>query len=256
LCRKSNVFRTSPQITRRYRAERLDIQPRITVYDAPLCSYFDWDESLPGTRQLASRKSPPTAGDKPRVFCRHTKCRAKLPEPADNPRRAFCTRGCHSAFYRSRCIVCEEPIERQTERQRICGRSRCRAELRRFPHLFVFPVKMGRGSRNGFNRARNAHSTGFKTALLPGATRRIYGPRRVIAAECFARNWQQVVSSDGVPIEVARLRPRALQDSSGRAAQPHTSAQSRIAAAIGRACRTRRHPAPAVTIAYGVGVAV
>ena len=64
-----------------------------------------------------------------RRFCRHPKCRSKLKTPVENPREAFCARGCHSAFYRKRCLVCEEPMERKTENQLICGKRRCRNAL-------------------------------------------------------------------------------------------------------------------------------
>ena len=50
-------------------------------------------------------------------YCRNPKCRSKLPEPVANEREAFCARGCHSGFYRKRCLVCEAPMERRTERQ-------------------------------------------------------------------------------------------------------------------------------------------
>ena len=52
-----------------------------------------------------------------RHYCRHPKCRSKLQTPVENHREAFCARGCHSAFYRHRCLVCERLMERKTERQ-------------------------------------------------------------------------------------------------------------------------------------------
>src|SRR5262245_20868577 len=65
--------------------------------------------------------------------CRY--CRTKLSEPTDNPHRAFCTRGCHSSFYRSRCLVCEGPI--QNEAQKFgSGHKVCAAEYRRFPGAY------------------------------------------------------------------------------------------------------------------------
>jgi hypothetical protein len=40
---------------------------------------------------------------------------------------------------------------------------------------------------------------------------RILAPRDIIEAECWgSHSWQSSVSSDGVKIEIARLRPRAL----------------------------------------------
>ena len=65
-----------------------------------------------------------------RHYCRNPRCRMKLPEPISNPREAFCTRGCHTQFYRKRCLVCEAPMERKTEQQLICGKRRCRNGLK------------------------------------------------------------------------------------------------------------------------------
>jgi hypothetical protein len=62
-------------------------------------------------------------------YCRNPKCRSKLPEPVANEREAFCARGCHSGFYRKRCLVCEAPMERRTERQLVCGKRKCRNAL-------------------------------------------------------------------------------------------------------------------------------
>ena len=64
-----------------------------------------------------------------RSICRNPKCRSKLPAQVSNPREAFCARGCHSGFYRRRCLVCEEPMERKTEQQPICGKCPCRNAL-------------------------------------------------------------------------------------------------------------------------------
>jgi hypothetical protein len=64
-----------------------------------------------------------------RYYCRNPKCRSKLPAPVSNPREAFCARGCHTSFYRKRCLVCEQPMERKTEHQLVCGKRRCRNAL-------------------------------------------------------------------------------------------------------------------------------
>ena len=65
-----------------------------------------------------------------RQFCRNTKCRSKLKAPVSNKREAFCARGCHTAFYRKRCLVCEGPIERNRDDQKICGKANCRSAWR------------------------------------------------------------------------------------------------------------------------------
>jgi hypothetical protein len=53
----------------------------------------------------------------------------KLTEPVSNEREAFCCRGCYRSFYRHRCLICEQPMERKTERQLVCGKRKCRNAL-------------------------------------------------------------------------------------------------------------------------------
>ena len=61
--------------------------------------------------------------------CRNPRCRSKLPAPVANPREAFCARGCHTSFYRNRCVICEGAMERKSEHQLVCGKRRCRNAL-------------------------------------------------------------------------------------------------------------------------------
>jgi hypothetical protein len=65
-----------------------------------------------------------------RHMCRNPRCRSRLAEPVENVRSAFCARGCHTQFYRSRCMACEQPMVRKSESQRICGRRKCRSDFR------------------------------------------------------------------------------------------------------------------------------
>jgi hypothetical protein len=65
-----------------------------------------------------------------RKMCRNPKCRSKLAAPVSNEHEAFCTRGCHSSFYRSRCLVCEDKMERKTENQLLCGKRKCQNAIR------------------------------------------------------------------------------------------------------------------------------
>ena len=44
----------------------------------------------------------------------------------DNPREAFCSRGCHTSFYLRRCLVCEGSLQRRNKTQRVCRKARCR----------------------------------------------------------------------------------------------------------------------------------
>jgi hypothetical protein len=64
-----------------------------------------------------------------RHYCRNPKCRMKLPAPVSIERNAFCCRGCYAAFFRHRCLICEEQMERKTEHQLICGKRKCRNAL-------------------------------------------------------------------------------------------------------------------------------
>src|SRR5262245_66249158 len=103
-----------------------------------------------------------------RHYCRNPRCRSKLSEPVENKYHAFCTRGCHSSFYRSHCLVCEEPMRRRkTDSQRFkSGHKVCAAEYRRFPHVFELsrhtPVL-----QVGFVNIppRSAHSTGLRFGI-------------------------------------------------------------------------------------------
>src|SRR5262249_36527644 len=62
--------------------------------------------------------------------CRNPHCRAKLSTPVSNPRNAFCCGTCYTGFYRLRCLVCEQPIERKSPNQKTCGKRKCRAALK------------------------------------------------------------------------------------------------------------------------------
>ena len=81
---------------------------------------------------LREKQTPPQL-DLPtfRTYCRNPKCRGKLKIPVESERDAFCCRGCFTAFYRRRCLVCEQLFDRKTENQRICRRAKCRSEFRR-----------------------------------------------------------------------------------------------------------------------------
>jgi len=105
--------------------------------------------------------------------CRNPRCKMKLERPVENPREAFCTKGCHSSFYRRRCVICEGEMERRAEHQLVCGKRRCRNALqgRHAPSVSVSPHK-------------NSIKTGFKSGLGADRTWRIVaGP--VISACVF-----------------------------------------------------------------------
>jgi hypothetical protein len=97
-----------------------------------------------------------------RHHCRNPHCRSKLPAPTENEHHAFCTRGCHTSFYRSRCLVCEDPMRRKREDQKLkSGHRTCGAEYRRYPHVYDFPAPRVAISNESL---RSADSTGLKSA--------------------------------------------------------------------------------------------
>jgi hypothetical protein len=93
-------------------------------------------------------------------------CRTKLSEPTDNLRRAFCCRGCHTSFYRSRCLVCEESIRRKSDQQRFgSGHKTCAAEYKRFPHVYGFQTPQTANHPADANEGGgNPYEMGTKTA--------------------------------------------------------------------------------------------
>src|SRR5262249_16977433 len=151
--------------------------------------------------------------DKPRHYCRNLHCRSKLKAPVENERDAFCTRGCFEIFYRTRCRVCERRLDANPMtggkrvadgRRRFCGR-KCASKAPIDPRGY-------RDSPPRKRRARSAHLAGLKSGDR-GDRARISTPAHVIAAEVWGgRDWQPAISSDGIEIEISRVRPRALVD--------------------------------------------
>jgi hypothetical protein len=64
-----------------------------------------------------------------RHYCRNPRCGSKLKAPVEDMREAFCARGCHTQYYRKRCIVCEQPMERKRESQQLCKRRKCKSQF-------------------------------------------------------------------------------------------------------------------------------
>jgi len=155
----------------------------------------------------------PGPNGKLRHRCRNPRCRMKLREPTDNLRSAFCCRGCHATYYRKRCLVCEGPFERVREDQHTCGRRKCKGEFRR--HRVRLWGKWLPVAGETLSASQNPIKPGTKTRI---AARRgwrnspspIHAPAYILDIEVFGRRWENATSSDGIEIEVARLRSRAL----------------------------------------------
>src|SRR5262245_35847756 len=98
--------------------------------------------------------------------CRNPHCRGKLPAPVENLHHAFCTRGCHASFYRSRCLVCEEQMQRKRESQRVkSGHKKCEAEYRKFPRAYDFLAQNVHIPTFSDESPGKADKTGLKSGL-------------------------------------------------------------------------------------------
>jgi hypothetical protein len=97
-----------------------------------------------------------------RHYCRNPRCRSKLPSPASDPRKAFCTRGCHSSFYLKRCLVCEnDKPAGSTARRKLCRRPKCEGRYRKNSAHYSF---VGADTTSAPNALRSAQFTGIKSA--------------------------------------------------------------------------------------------
>jgi hypothetical protein len=110
--------------------------------------------------------------------CRNPHCRSKLPEPVENKHHAFCIAGCYQQFYRRRCVVCERELKPGPANRRLCKRSSCKAEFRRFPHLY------SRDPILGSKPVKRPLKTSIKPGTFFGQARGIRGPKWVLDIEC------------------------------------------------------------------------
>jgi hypothetical protein len=103
-------------------------------------------ESVVLDRTLTKSSPTPQAdlqaaeGGNLRHRCRN--CRAKLAAPVSKDREAFCSPGCHAAFFRTRCRVCEKPIEQPAGggTRLICNRAKCKSAWRAGFRLGRYPT--------------------------------------------------------------------------------------------------------------------
>ena len=177
---------------------------------------------------------------KARHYCRNPKCRSKLPAPVSNPREGFCAPGCRRSFYLRRCLVCEGPLKRTREDQKVCRKARCRSAWRARRYIAPQAGKLAPEtpdfiSPKGRDRARvwvqiagpPLTSSQLHCATIPdgpsgtwagGEYRRIEAKNRAALraaeqAEIEANGyfttpeWREAVSPDGVRSCITRFRP-------------------------------------------------
>jgi hypothetical protein len=98
-----------------------------------------------------------------RKFCRNPKCRMKLPTPTSNEREAFCCRGCHSAYYRKHCLVCDGAIVQPKRGERlICKKAACIKAFRESSTIYRY-----QGSQTAESISETHDFIDSKQALKP-----------------------------------------------------------------------------------------
>ena len=110
-----------------------------------------------------------------RHYCRNPRCRSKLKAPVENGREAFCARGCHTQYYRKRCIACEQQMERKRESQQLCGRRKCKSQFAALKAVFL----LGRyhPSSHALDASRNPTKPGtFSPLKSDRGWRQVAGP--------------------------------------------------------------------------------
>jgi hypothetical protein len=140
--------------------------------------------------------------------CRNRHCGVKLRHPVEITQRAFCCRGCHSHFYRRRCVVCEVELPPGPANRKLCRKAACRADFRKFGHLYNWPkmTRTAHHSQNGERPQRSAHSTGIKIDHKDDRLPRSLLIRNAEQTEFYGGGqWREVVSSDGVRCFVTQL---------------------------------------------------
>jgi len=129
----------------------------------------------------SSRQCNSVSDNTLRHYCRNPRCRSKLPSPVSNTSEAFCTRGCHSGFYRKRCLICEADMVRKTEHQLVCGKRRCRNALKAGPNLGRYAASSG-----GVSTHKNPTKSGTESGLKGDrAWRIVAGPPAAPTASVF-----------------------------------------------------------------------
>jgi hypothetical protein len=97
-------------------------------FSTPNCASRVHRREADGPGDRAAMNAPIMFGSEARRHCR--RCRVKLAEPVENPRSAFCCRGCYRQFYAKRCLACEREMDRTAGHQKLCGSATCRREYR------------------------------------------------------------------------------------------------------------------------------
>jgi hypothetical protein len=104
------------------------------------------------------------------------------------------------------CERCGRQVERKSRQQRYCS-GRCQEKAR----TRVRKAVLGRDTRAPGNLAKKHKQFKALQRAKTLSTNRILAPADVLATEVWGgREWRPATSSGGLPIEISRIRARAL----------------------------------------------
>src|SRR6516164_8881259 len=137
-----------------------------------------------------------------RHYCRNPRCRSKLPLPASDPHKAFCTRGCHSSFYFKRCLVCEnDKPAGSTARRKLCRRPKCASQYRENRGRYSF---MGGSAISAANGSRNPYKMGIESGPQRRPTLFANAPLNILGGGSF--RWPNTPRLDANTLEKIQVR--------------------------------------------------
>jgi len=105
------------------------------------------------------------------------------------------------------CASCGREVQRRARQQRFCSDRCCNREIGRKRVRKAF---LGRDTRAPANPPKKDKEFKVLQRGKKVSSHGILAPADVLAVEVFDRVWQPAISSDGVPVEIGRLRERAL----------------------------------------------
>src|SRR3984893_8727218 len=110
------------------------------------------------------------------------------------------------------CASCGRSVRRKARRQVFCSaRCRARAHYAKIVAEGGFNPVSARGTGLLTTPPKKTNKINGQQRADSGSSIRINGPPTVVEVEVFSgRVWREVVSPDGVRVEVGRLLPRAL----------------------------------------------
>jgi hypothetical protein len=110
-----------------------------------------------------------------------------------------------------KCASCGRQVKRRGRGQLYCSaRCRKRAHYAESVRRGDFSSPLVSDTALGTIPLKKAKKFKALQRAKPLSSRGISGPAHVLAVEVFGRTWKSTISSSGVPVEIGRLRARAL----------------------------------------------